>query len=154
MYCVPPRNNVFVICSNHEDVVDYWNYLQKYRDVFKPFATYAKIAEYVMGDSQVVTPEPPITLSQYGKEEYFFDAIAVKIAYDLTWKGEPVDYYYAPGKFENKIFDGAIHIRVNNMEIPAPFIPSTTQALVDSLKNGVLTTNLMGVKMERVTTQI
>jgi hypothetical protein len=150
MYCIPERNKVFILCSNSESLIDYWNYIQKYKNVFAPFATYAKLTEYIMNNPSVVVPEPPITLSQYGNPEYFYDAIATKIAYDLSWKNTPQDYYYAPGRFENKPFDGAVHIHVNPAEIPGIFIPSSVQGLVDALKEGVYNVNMLGIRTEKM----
>ncbi len=150
MYCIPERNKVFVLCSNSEKLVEYWEYIQKYRSVFAPFAVYAKLAEYVENNPDVVVPEPPITLSQYGGQEYFYDAIAVKIAYDLTWKQTPLDYYYAPGKFSDRAFDGATRIHVNPAEVPSLFIASSVQALVDALKEGTQDVNMLGIRTEKM----
>ncbi len=149
MYCIPERNRVFILCSNNESLTEYWDYIQKYKNVFAPFAVYAKLAEYVMNNPNIVAPESPITLPQYGNQEYFYDAIASKIAYDLTWKQIPQDYYYAPDKFSDKPFDGAVRIHVNPAEIPSIFIPSSVQALINALKEGVYDVNMLGIRTEK-----
>ncbi len=150
MYCIPEGNKIFVLCSNSEKLIEYWNYIKDYKDVFAPFATYAKLAEYIMNNPDIIVPEPPITLSQYTNPEYFYDAIACKIAYDLTWKQTPVDYYYAYGKFTDKPFDGAMQIHINPTEISPVFLPSTVQALVDALKEGIYNISLLGIRIEKI----
>jgi hypothetical protein len=154
MYCIPENNKVFILCSDNESLIEYWNYIQEYKNVFKPFATYAKLSEYIYNDPNVITPEPPITLSQYQNPEYFFDAIATKIAYDIIYKQTPQDYYYAYGKFSDKPFDGAIHIHVNPAEISGIFTTSSVQALVSALKEGIYNVNMMGIKTEKMNTLI
>lgn len=148
MYCIPPNVEHPFLCSNTREVLEYWQYIEKYKDVFRPFAEYYALAEYIKKDTNVVVPELPITLKEYPNPRYFYDAIACKITYDIMSTKPVLEYWSSPTRFSSRK-EGDVKLTVYPDQIPGVAIPTVVDSIIRSLKEGIKNAEFLGAKLEQ-----
>ena len=132
MYCVEK----YGVCSTDEKIVEYFKDLEYWEKEAGPIAFYAKVAEWVAKDPNVVVPELPIKNDNPFDRRAFIAKIVAFLTYWILHRQTPIQLYVTNKEATTVPVEHSTEIMVVPTLMDWPFIPIKMQILAEFLENG------------------
>lgn len=126
------------ICSTNPQIVEFFKSLDFWTKEIVPYAFYAKVAQYVMQDPNVIVPELPFDNTTPLDRKVFVAKIIAYITYGVIHRDTPFTLYVTWSRASMEKMEGAVEIMVIPNLVDWRFLDVKMQVLGEMLEKSEL----------------